>query len=96
MTLIQCALAACSLNHRDAFTSVMKFFRDLIYLPSQQDLVSYLSPPSSLPLPLCLPPSCLLLHSHCSLFLQTADEYQARVSIVQAFLNQNGQLLVDG
>ena len=65
LTLIQCALAACSLNHRDAFTSVMKFFRDLIYLPSQQDLVSSvlspsLLPPSSVLSPSLLPPSSVL------------------------------------
>ena len=39
-TVIQCALAATTINHRDAFTSVMKFHRDLIRLPENPDLVS--------------------------------------------------------
>ena len=36
-TVLQCAMAAATLNHRDAFSSVMKYFRDLIRLP--KDLV---------------------------------------------------------
>lgn len=31
----QCALAAATLNHRDAFSSVMKYFRDFIRLPKE-------------------------------------------------------------
>ena len=37
---IQCALAASVLDHRDAFSSVMKFFRDLLTLGKNDDLVS--------------------------------------------------------
>ena len=37
---IQCALAASVLDHRDAFSSVMKFFRDLLTLGKNGDLVS--------------------------------------------------------
>ena len=38
-TVIQCALASSTLDHRDAFSSVMKFFRDLLRLPRQEHLV---------------------------------------------------------
>jgi transportin-3 len=36
---IQCALAASVLDHRDAFSSVMKFFRDLLTLGKNGDLI---------------------------------------------------------
>ena len=36
---IHCALAASVLDHRDAFSSVMKFFRDLLTLGRNDDLV---------------------------------------------------------
>ncbi|CAI8023945.1 Transportin-3 [Geodia barretti] len=36
---IQCALAASVLDHRDAFSSVMKFFRDLLTLGKNDDLI---------------------------------------------------------
>ena len=39
-TIIQCSLVACSLNHRDAFSSVMKFYRDLMQLHCKEDIVS--------------------------------------------------------
>jgi len=47
-TVIQCALAATVLNHRDAFSSVMKFFRDLVHLPLDQGLVCLSVVPSIL------------------------------------------------
>lgn len=62
-TAIQCALAASTLNHRDALTSVMKFFRDLLRL---------------------------------SIGEMDNSEQQLRVSAVQSFLAQNGQMLIDG
>ena len=41
-TVFQCALAATTLNQRDAFSSVMKFFKNLVQLPQVQGLVSIL------------------------------------------------------
>ena len=38
---LQCALAASVLDHRDAFSSVMKFFRDMLTLRKNEDLVSW-------------------------------------------------------
>ena len=38
-TISQCALAAATLNHRDAFSSVMKYFRDLVHIPVDTTLV---------------------------------------------------------
>lgn len=38
-TISQCALAAATLNHRDAFSSVMKYLRDLLLLPKDDTLV---------------------------------------------------------
>ncbi len=42
-TVTQCALACCTLGHRDAFSSVMKYFRDLLHLPRDEGLVSGVS-----------------------------------------------------
>ncbi|XP_064397245.1 transportin-3-like [Halichondria panicea] len=35
-TVTQCGLACSTLGHRDAFSSVMKYFRDLLHLPQQE------------------------------------------------------------
>lgn len=35
--VLQCALAACTLHHRDAFASVMKFIKDLVHCPSDAE-----------------------------------------------------------
>lgn len=34
-TATQCALAAATINHREAFASVMKYFRDLLHLSQE-------------------------------------------------------------
>ena len=39
-TVIQCSLAACVTHHRDAFNSVMKFFRDLLRVAREEEVVS--------------------------------------------------------
>ena len=41
-TVSQCALAAATLNHRDAFSSVMKYLRDLICLPKDSAVDNFL------------------------------------------------------
>lgn len=46
--IIQCAIAATSLDHRDANCSVMKFVRDLIHSGVAND-VSHLSPRATEP-----------------------------------------------
>ncbi len=38
-TVTQCGLACSTLGHRDAFSSVMKYFRDLLHLPQQEATV---------------------------------------------------------
>jgi transportin-3 len=37
-TVIQCSLAACVTHHRDAFNSVMKFFRDLLRVAREEEV----------------------------------------------------------
>lgn len=41
--VLQCALAACTLHHRDAFASVMKFIKDLVHCPSDAEQVCSLN-----------------------------------------------------
>lgn len=76
----QCALAAATLNHRDAFSSVMKYFRDLIRLP--KEMVEF-----------CQSfPQLLLLW----IVQVESKQQQVGTAAVNGFLTDNGPTLVNG
>lgn len=78
-TISQCALAAATLNHRDAFSSVMKYLRDLVHVPVDMALV------------------CVTINSKCVTgLLLKESECSMKRAVMQQFLSDNGQVLMDG
>ena len=82
--LIECALAACTLNHRDAFSSVMRFFKDIVACVSTATVC----------------PSVSLiqfaqLHALSS-SLKDTHQRELHFTAVQSLLTQHGQALVNG
>lgn len=82
--IIQCAIAATSLDHRDANCSVMKFIRDLIHTGVSND-VSQLKLPG---------PQVTVSEALKCLCVQHEEDFEVRKRLIGQAMEQHGQQLI--